>query len=301
MLKLTCGIGLGVDITDLLQLQGAFHSDRILITTSQKQGMMLFCEMLGEIFNSTIHADGFFNQGWQLQQGFGDTAFTFLAHAVCASETRCQQHQCGQLGGEGFGRGHTYFCACPGKQSEVYNAVVFGRSARGAVVASAADLIRGLDWLLGVRPDVINLSLSGPPNRMLSAAIEQMLLRGIRIVASVGNDGAAAFPRYPAAQPGVIAVTAVDTDMAVYTRAVRGQHVQFSALGVGLRLAAPDQRFAIKDGTSVASALASAVLAQGHSVQQYEDSAIDLGEPGFDDTFGFGLLNIDKIMTSSGE
>ena len=187
------------------------------------------------------------------------------------------------------------------EQSEVYNAVVFGRSARGAVVASAADLIRGLDWLLGVRPDVINLSLSGPPNRMLSAAIEQMLLRGIRIVASVGNDGAAAFPRYPAAQPGVIAVTAVDTDMAVYTRAVRGHHVQFSAPGVGLRLAAPDQRFAIEDGTSVASALASAVLAQGHSVRQYEDSAIDLGEPGFDDTFGFGLLNIDKIMTSSGE
>ena len=187
------------------------------------------------------------------------------------------------------------------QQSEVYNAVVFGRGSRGAVVASAADLIRGLDWLLGVQPDVINLSLSGPPNRMLSAAIEQMLLRGIRIVASVGNDGAAAFPRYPAAQPGVIAVTAVDTAMAVYTRAVRGHHVQFSAPGVGLRLAAPDQRFAIEDGTSVASALASAVLAQGHSVRQYEDSAIDLGEPGFDDTFGFGLLNIDKIMTSSGE
>jgi hypothetical protein len=182
--------------------------------------------------------------------------------------------------------------------ARIYNAAVFGQAPGGLVLASAADLIRGLDWLLASEPDVINLSLSGPPNSMLEVALTLLIDRGVRVVASVGNEGPAAFPRYPAAQAGVIAVTAVDQHMKIYPRAVRGKHVQFSAPGVGVRLADEQGGFALKAGTSVAAALASAVLASGPPLQHFKSSAIDLGLPGFDEVYGYGLLSVDKNSIS---
>ena len=183
----------------------------------------------------------------------------------------------------------------------IYNAEVFGRTAKGLVIASAADLIRGLNWLIGKEPDVVSLSLSGPPNRVLSSALEAVLAQGIRIVASVGNEGPAAYPRYPAAQPGVIAVTAVDQALEIYTRAVQGNHVHFSAPGVGIRLADSSGGLVSKDGTSVAAAIAAATLATAVSITDLEASAQDLGKPGFDSVFGFGLLNLDSNVATSAE
>ena len=63
----------------------------------------------------------------------------------------------------------------------------------------------------GVR--VINLSLSGPANAVLQNAIAAARAEGIVIIATAGNNGAGAEPAYPAASPGVIAVTAVDQDL----------------------------------------------------------------------------------------
>src|SRR5690554_1775766 len=100
--------------------------------------------------------------------------------------------------------------------AELFNAVVFAQNKNGAVVASAAQLVEGLNWLLAQQVSIINMSLSGPPNRILEKAQQQVAARGVTLVASAGNDGKAAFPRYPAAYPEVIAVTAVDQDLNVY-------------------------------------------------------------------------------------
>jgi hypothetical protein len=186
-------------------------------------------------------------------------------------------------------------------QATIYNAEVFGRTVEGMVIASAADLIRGLDWLIGNDPDIISLSLSGPPNKMLSSALKTILAQGVRVVASVGNEGPAAYPRYPAAQPGVIAITAVDKDLAVYARAVQGDHVRFAAVGVGIRLADAEGSFIVKEGTSVAAAIAASALADGLPLNLLERQAQDLGEPGFDTVFGFGLLNLDANVANHGE
>jgi|TARA_B110000211_G_scaffold117742_1_gene136370 hypothetical protein len=186
-------------------------------------------------------------------------------------------------------------------QADIYNAEVFGRTSKGLVIASAADLIRGLDWLLGMQPDIVSLSLSGPPNKVLSSALDTLLEQGIRVVASVGNEGPAAYPRYPAAHPGVIAITAVDEALNVYSRAVQGKHVRFAAPGVGIRLADADGDFIVKDGTSVAAAMAASALVSEQSLDDLERNAQDLGVPGFDSVFGFGLLNLDVNIVDSGE
>lgn len=189
-------------------------------------------------------------------------------------------NQCGQLG-----------------DMQLFNAEVFARTPKGFVIASAADLIKGLNWLLKHNVQGINLSLSGPPNQVLARVLERIMQRGIFIMASVGNEGSAAFPRYPAAQPGVIAITAIDQKLNVYSKAVRGEHIDFSVPGVSILLAEPNGQYSMKTGTSVANAIATPwilhSLKQGKTLQTLKDNAKDLGVKGKDTEFGYGLLQID--------
>ena len=187
--------------------------------------------------------------------------------------------------------------------ASLVNAAVFGRQPDGGLVlASARELIAGLNWLAGQGVTLINLSLSGPQNRVLDNVLATLNQRQVWLVASSGNDGAAAFPRYPAATQGVIAVTAVDQNLAIYPRAVRGDHLDFAAPGVGVLVAAPDNanRMTMQgmDGTSVAAAYASALLAVARShntsLNSLQKNASDLGEPGRDSVYGFGLIQADK-------
>ncbi|CCU70510.1 S8 family serine peptidase [Thalassolituus oleivorans] len=188
-------------------------------------------------------------------------------------------------------------CAAPGilAQAELDNAVVFARTDHGLVVATAADLVAGLNWLLAQQVNVINLSLSGPPNRVLEEALNRVHDRGVVIVASAGNDGPAAFPRYPAAYSSVVAVTAIDAALNIYSRACQGDHIAFSAPGVGVRVAdASTGREQTMDGTSVAAVFVATALALEQSdgankVERMEVQAKDLGARGKDTVFGYGL------------
>jgi hypothetical protein len=152
----------------------------------------------------------------------------------------------------------------------------------------------------GVR--VMNMSLSGPSNSVLEKAIAAALAKGIVIVAAAGNNGAAAEPSYPAAYPGVVAVTAVDRDLNVYRRATRGPYVDLSAPGVNVWTASAQGSGMLRTGTSYAvpfvSAAAGLVLASNPELDakavraRLEESARDLGQPGRDPIFGFGLIQM---------
>ncbi len=173
--------------------------------------------------------------------------------------------------------------------------MVFARTDHGLVVATAADLVAGLNWLLAQQVNVINLSLSGPPNRVLEEALNRVHDRGVVIVASAGNDGPVAFPRYPAAYSSVVAVTAIDAALNIYSRACQGDHIAFSGRGVGVRVAdASTGREQTMDGTSVAAVFVAAALALEQSdgadkVERMEVQAKDLGARGKDTVFGYGL------------
>src|SRR3546814_9761533 len=69
---------------------------------------------------------------------------------------------------------------------------------------------------------VINVSLVGPPNLLVRTAVTAVQRRGLIVGAAVGNDGPAAAPLYPAAYPGVVAVTGVDSNNRVLIEAGRG-------------------------------------------------------------------------------
>ena len=125
---------------------------------------------------------------------------------------------------------------------------------------SATSIVRALGWLSSKRPQVINISLVGPPNRVVQRAIQIVQSRGIEVVAAVGNDGPAAPPQYPASYPGVIAVTAVDGGGRALPEAGKPTHLDFAAPGADMAAALPGNGYTRVRGTSFAAPLAAARL-----------------------------------------
>ena len=123
---------------------------------------------------------------------------------------------------------------------------------------------QALDWMVGEKVQVVNLSLGSASDAVLSTVITKSLGTGMVLVAAAGNGGPTAAPSYPAAYPGVIAVTAVDAKKRLYARANRGDYVAIAAPGVDVwvPLAANDSKGRYMSGTSFASPFVAAAVAQ---------------------------------------
>ncbi|MBB5519573.1 S8 family serine peptidase [Amphiplicatus metriothermophilus] len=149
----------------------------------------------------------------------------------------------------------------PSARLEISAASVFFETREGRRGATTAALVRAVDWLRGRNVKVANVSLAGPPNRALEAAIASAREAGMVFVAAVGNEGPAARPLYPAAYEGVVGVTAVDGEGALFRWALRGPQVDIAALGVDVAVAAPGGGMRRDSGTSFAAPLVSVFLA----------------------------------------
>lgn len=141
--------------------------------------------------------------------------------------------------------------------TQLFVADVYGGN---RAAGSATTIVKALGWLSGHQPQVINISLVGPPNRLVERAIRIVQARGIKVVAAVGNDGPAAPPQYPASYPGVVAVTAVDADGRALPEAGKPSHLDFAAPGADMAAAAPGNGYTRVRGTSFAAPLAAARL-----------------------------------------
>ena len=108
---------------------------------------------------------------------------------------------------------------------------------------------------------VVNVSLSGPPNAILTAAVNAFVKRGHALIAAVGNDGPAAGIEYPAGYPGVVGVTSVDANHVIQLEANRGADVAFAATGVDVPAATLNGRHSTMTGTSFAAPIVAARFA----------------------------------------
>lgn len=143
--------------------------------------------------------------------------------------------------------------------STLFAADVYCGQATGG---SALAVVQALAWLSREDVGVVNISLVGPPNRLLEHAVAAMQARGHLLVAAVGNDGPAAAPLYPAAYAGVVGVGAVNARERVLPEAGRGPQVDFVAPGAGLLAAASGGRWHAVRGTSFAAPLVARLAAQ---------------------------------------
>jgi len=148
--------------------------------------------------------------------------------------------------------------ASPGAALDV--ADVYGAGPTGGSVEA---VVRGMAWLGARQTPVINISLVGPPNRILQAAVTALSRRGVLIVAPVGNDGPAAPPAYPASYPGVVAVTGVDGRNRLLIEAGRALKVDFAAPASDLQAAMPGGGYGPVRGTSFAAPIVAGKLANG--------------------------------------
>lgn len=141
--------------------------------------------------------------------------------------------------------------------ASLYVADVYGGN---RAAGSATAIVKALSWLAGHHPQVINISLVGPRNKLVERAVQIVRSRGIQVVAAVGNDGPAAPPQYPASYPGVIAVTGVDARGRALVEAGRATHLDFAAPGADMAAALAGQGYSRVRGTSFAAPLVSARL-----------------------------------------
>lgn len=142
---------------------------------------------------------------------------------------------------------------------------------------SALGISKAIAWVAARGPEVINVSLVGPRNKLVERAIGAAQARGIKVVAAVGNDGPAAPPLYPASQAGVIAVTGVDGTNRALAEAGRSAHLDYSAPGADMAAAMPGKGYAIVRGTSFAAPLVSARLALTGSTARLDAEASKKG------------------------
>ena len=170
------------------------------------------------------------------------------------------------------------------------------------------NILKGLDWAAEQGARVVNMSFAGPSDPRLRDALAKANRKGMVLIAAVGNAGPKSPPLYPAADPNVIAVTATDTEDALFSGANRGNYIAVAAPGVDILAPAPDGAYQFTTGTSVAAAEVSGVaalliernpaLTPADVRRILTSTAKDLGPKGKDRDFGAGLVNALEAVTA---
>lgn len=153
---------------------------------------------------------------------------------------------------------------------------------------------------------IINISMGGyETSTVLTRAIDYATAHGALIVAAAGNDQAAQLT-WPAADPRVISVGAVDALEQQVIFSNSGPELQITAPGYGVQTAWLNGQRVTLDGTSVSAPLVAgaiaAVMSQNPGLNATQAWAIlqqyanDGGAPGADANFGNGILNLGWTM-----
>jgi subtilisin family serine protease len=177
----------------------------------------------------------------------------------------------------------------------------FSPDAAESPQATTQHILAGLEWAIGKGARVINMSFAGPYDPMLQLAMKNAHDKGVVLIAAAGNLGPKSAPLYPAADPHVIAVTAVDQNDKLFTGASQGPHIAVAAPGVDILEPAPNATYQVTTGTSVAAAHVSGIAAlmiernpalDPDTVNEIlTSSAKSLDPKGRDDQFGWGLVD----------
>jgi subtilisin family serine protease len=171
-----------------------------------------------------------------------------------------------------------------------------------------SDVIEGLGWAVEHGIQVVNMSLGTDQDvKSFHDAIKNAYNAGVTIVAAAGNDGGAV--DYPAAYPEVIAVSATDENNQIASWSSRGPEVDLAAPGVNIYSTYKGSTYKTLSGTSMAAphvtGAAALIIDKGKCGtctpdeirQRLQQTASDLGDPGTDNLYGAGLVNVYKALT----
>ena len=126
-------------------------------------------------------------------------------------------------------------------------------------VCDSFTLAKALDFVLRDPPQVLNLSLTGPEDRLVGRLLDKVLEAGVVVVAAnpAGSDSGVSFP---ASVPGVIAIGQTGS----------GALGELIAPGEQILVALPRDQYDMRSGSSLSAAHASGVVALLLSVAPHE-------------------------------
>jgi subtilisin family serine protease len=192
-----------------------------------------------------------------------------------------------------------------GPAADLYAIKVLGANGSGYL----SDVIEGIQWAMVNGMQVINMSLGTGSNiQSFHDAVIAAKNAGVVVIAAAGNSGGSVI--YPAAYSEAIAVSATDQNNVIASWSSRGPEIDLAAPGVSIYSTYKGTGYATLSGTSMAAphVAGSAALVLNTPVGEYDvnlngkwdpdevqkklqDRAVDLGNTGFDNLYGWGLVN----------
>lgn len=188
----------------------------------------------------------------------------------------------------------------------IWDASPFGFLSEGAAIQGIVEAARR-------GPGVINLSFGGEDDDpLLEEAILLAVRAGSLVVAAAGNEGIEGSPpNYPAFYAHVLTVGATNDSGRVAAFSTISPTVDLVAPGTRIPVAEPTSEdgsgYSLVSGTSFSAPLVSGAAAwvwtrrpDLDNTQLFEimrRSAVDIGDPGFDNAAGYGLLSLPAALS----
>ena len=179
------------------------------------------------------------------------------------------------------------------------------KACRSRIDCYRSDVSEGIRWAADAGAGVIHVSaLYAEGDTQLEAAVNYARDRGAIVVAPAGNTPT--IVAFPAAYPAVVAVGFTDQSDVINRFSGRGPQLDLVAPGVDIITTWPVGSATTMGGpgaahvSGVLALLLSVGVSPTNAVQAIYDSAVDLGAPGRDDTYGWGRLDACGALNTAG-
>ena len=186
---------------------------------------------------------------------------------------------------------------------------------------SYLGLAEALDYAIEMKPDVVSMSLGGStPSPILESRIKKLYEMNIPVVCAAGNTGDGGV-NWPAAYDETIAVAAYDKNGNVAYFSSKGEKVEWAAPGVNIYSTFLNNGYASLSGTSMACPFITGIIClmlskhkkqeestgmnDCKTVEQIREHLLkytkDKGEVGRDNSWGYGVIDVEKLIGGGDE